>query len=166
MRLNSIDDSVKKMTQNGCRWVNPDFQTQQLETIGRWIQAGAPSWEVEHDVDFITMDAMLHTIQTHVQSLPRFDRASARYFTMTHLYNAGESPETLRAYQIALSKLVNSLSWGFEIIQPQPIDAAEKLFSILTCGATSGMSEMMLGRRLNRNIPIVLIRCRNASRFV
>ena len=98
--------------------------------IGEWIQKGAPSWDVQRDVDFITMDAMLNTIQRHVQSLPRFDRPSARYFTLTHLYNAGESSETLRAYQIALSKLVNSLSWGSEIVKPIPIDRRKTIFYI------------------------------------
>ena len=96
--------------------------------IGEWIQKGAPNWETQPDVDFIPMDAMLDTIQRHVQSLPRFDRPSARYFTLTHLYNAGESSETLRAYQIALSKLVNSLSWGSEIIKPIPIDPRKNDF--------------------------------------
>ena len=101
-----------------------------IGTIGKWIQAGAPSWEVQGDVDFISMGSMLDTINRHVRSLPRFDRASARYFTTTHLYNAGESPETLRAYQLALSKLVNSLSWGSEIIKPEPIDAKKTIFYI------------------------------------
>ena len=108
----------------------PQLPDAAIETIGRWIQAGAPSWEFQRDVNFITMDTMLDTIQKHVQSLPRFDRASARYFTTTHLYNAGESSETLRAYQIALSKLVNSLSWGSEIIKPQPIDPRKTIFYI------------------------------------
>ena len=108
----------------------PQLSPAAILTIGNWIQAGAPSWDVHRDVNFITMDAMLDTIKAHVQSLPRFDRASARYFTLTHLYNAGESSETLRAYQIALSKLVNSLSWGSEIIQPQPIDPRKTIFYI------------------------------------
>ena len=108
----------------------PRLPAAALLTIGNWIQAGAPSWEVERDVDFIPMDAMLDTIRKHVQSLSRFDRASARYFTTTHLYNAGESPETLRAYQLALSKLVNSLSWGSEIVKPEPIDAQKTIFYI------------------------------------
>ena len=108
----------------------PQLPPTAILTIGNWIQAGAPSWEVEHDVDFIPMDAMLDTIKKHVESLPRFDRPSARYFTLTHLYNAGESSETLRAYQIALSKLVNSLSWGSEIIKPQPIDPRKTIFYI------------------------------------
>ena len=108
----------------------PQLPPTAILTIGNWIQAGAPSWEVEHDVDFIPMDAMLDIIKKHVESLPRFDRASARYFTTTHLYNAGKSPETLRAYQLALSKLVNSLSWGSEIVKPVPIDARKTIFYI------------------------------------
>ncbi|MCE2414904.1 leucine-rich repeat domain-containing protein [Candidatus Poribacteria bacterium] len=108
----------------------PQLPPAAILTLGNWIQAGAPSWEVEHDVNFIPMDAMLDTIKKHVESLPRFDRASARYFTTTHLYNAGESPETLRAYQLALSKLVNSLSWGSEIVKPVPIDARKTIFYI------------------------------------
>ena len=119
------EDPAKRMPQG-----QPRLSDAAIGTIGRWIQAGAQSWDVQRDVNFITMDAMLDTIKTHVQSLPRFDRASARYFTLTHLYNAGESSETLRAYQIALSKLVNSLSWGSEIIQPQPIDARKTIFYI------------------------------------
>ena len=53
----------------------PQLSAAAIGTIGRWIQAGAPSWEVQRDVNFITMDAMLDTIKKHVQSLPRFDRA-------------------------------------------------------------------------------------------
>ena len=118
-------DPAKRMPQG-----QPKLPAAAIETIGRWIQAGAPSWESQRDVNFITMDTMLDTIQKHVQSLPRFNRPFARYFTTTHLYNAGENSETLRAYQIALSKLVNSLSWGSEIIQPQPIDPRKTIFYI------------------------------------
>ena len=49
---------------------------------------------------------------------------------MTHLHNAGESPETLNDYRIALSKLINSLSWRFEITNPTPIDTAQTIFYI------------------------------------
>ena len=73
---------------------------------------------------------MLETIEKHVQSLVPFDRAFARYFTLTHLYNAGETTEARHAYQRALSKLVNSLFWGREVINPQPIDPEETIFYI------------------------------------
>ena len=49
---------------------------------------------------------------------------------MTHLYNAGETPEILREYRNALSKLVNSLSWGRIIINPQPIDPQATIYYI------------------------------------
>ena len=45
-----------------------------------------------------------------------------RYFTITHLYNAGWSKDELESYRIALSKLINSLSWGRRVIKPTPVD--------------------------------------------
>ncbi len=101
-----------------------------LQTVRRWIAEGAPDWNVTRDVKFITTDAMLTVIDRHLKTLESFDRPFARYFTMTHLHNAGESPEVLRAYRVALSKLVNSLSWGFEIHNPQPIDTTGTIFYI------------------------------------
>ena len=111
-------------------WGAPALSGGALEAIRQWIAVGAPDWEVQYDVNFITTDAMLDTIQEHLETLSAFDRLSARYFTLTHLYNAGESPEALNAYKIALSKLVNSLSWGFEVINPEPIDLQETIFYI------------------------------------
>ena len=108
----------------------PPLSQEAVETIARWITAGAPDWDVQHDINFITTDAILDTIQTHLESLDPFDRPSARYFTLTHLYNAGESPETLSDYRIALSKLINSLSWKFEITNPIPIDEAQTILYI------------------------------------
>ena len=103
-----------------------------IATIHRWIEAGAPDWDAipKPKRDFITTKAMLKAIHTHVTSLSDFDRSFARYFTLTHLYNAGATDDNLRAYQIALSKLINSLSWGAEVIKPKPIDREETIFYI------------------------------------
>ena len=101
-----------------------------LQVIRDWIAAGAPNWEIQHDVTFIPTDAMLTAMQQHIQTLNPFDQPFARYFTMTHLYNAGKSPEARNAYKIALAKLVNSLSWGFDIHNPHPIDDTETIFYI------------------------------------
>ena len=109
----------------------PKLPAPAILTIGNWIQAGAPDWQPpERDTAFITPTEMLETIERHLNSLSPFDRTFTRYFTLTHLYNAGESPEALHAYQRALSKLVNSLSWGREVIRPQPIDREETIFYI------------------------------------
>ena len=110
----------------------PQLPTQSIDTIRNWILVGAPDWAAisSTDADFISPGEMLNTIETHLMSLPSFDRAFARYFTMTHLYNAGETAQVLEGYRNGLSKLVNSLSWGIEVINPQPIDPQQTIFYI------------------------------------
>ena len=104
----------------------------QIETVKNWILAGAPDWAATSvsDGDFISQGEILTTVETHLMSLAPFDRAFARYFTMTHLYNAGETSEVLGAYRNGLSKLVNSLSWGGTVTNPQSIDSQQTIFYI------------------------------------
>ena len=121
-----VDDLAKRMP-----LAQPKLPLAAILTIRDWIQAGAPDWQTpERDTDFITPTEMLASIEKHVNSLSSFDRPFARYFTLTHLYNAGETTEALYAYRRALSKLVNSLSWGRTIKIPQPIDSEETIFYI------------------------------------
>ena len=108
----------------------PQLDDASIRTISNWILAGAPNWNTQRDVTFVNTHTMLTAMTQHLQTLDPFDQPFARYFTMTHLYNAGETIEALNAYEIALSKLVNSLSWGFDIRNPQPIDAAKTIFYI------------------------------------
>ena len=121
------EDKAKRMPLG-----QPRLPSAAILTIGNWIRAGAPDWKDTSGTDdaFITPKQMLDTIEKHVNSLSPFDRTFARYFTLTHLYNAGETTEARHAYQRALSKLVNSLSWGREVIRPQPIDPEETIFYI------------------------------------
>ena len=120
-------DTTKRMPLN-----QPQLSAQAINTIRNWILAGAPDWTATSttDGDFISPGEMLNTIETHLMSLAPFDRAFARYFTMTHLYNAGETAGVLEGYRNGLSKLVNSLSWGIEVINPQPIDPQQTIFYI------------------------------------
>ncbi len=121
-------------TENGLQMpFNSDpLPPEQIETIRQWILAGAPDWNVGRPLDrsFITTDAMLDSIQKHLDTLAAFDRPYARYFTLTHLYNAGELADTLVDYRHALSKLVNSLSWGRNVVNPEPIDTKETIYYI------------------------------------
>ena len=41
----------------------PPLSPEAVETIARWIAVGAPDWDVQHDINFITTDAMLDTIR-------------------------------------------------------------------------------------------------------
>ena len=102
----------------------PQLSTQAIDTIRNWILAGAPDWAAAPTTggDFISPSEVLNTIETHLMSLSAFDRAFARYFTLTHLHNAGVTPSILQEYRKGLYKLVNSLSWGNTVTNPQPID--------------------------------------------
>ena len=121
-------------TENGAQmpFGLPPLTPQSIETVRRWILAGAPDWTPTTTPlrRFITPREILTSIESHLNSLSSFDRSFARYFTMTHLYNAAETPEILAEYRAALYKLVNSLSWGSTIINPQPIDPLGTIFYI------------------------------------
>ena len=121
-------------TENGAQmpFGLPQLPAQSIETVRRWILEGAPDWAAADTPErrFITLGETLTSIETHLNSLASFDRSFARYFTMTHLYNAGETPEILGEYRTALYKLVNSLSWGSGIINPQPIDPQATIYYI------------------------------------
>ena len=121
-------------TENGVQmpFGQPQLPAQSIETVRRWILAGAPEWTTTRITDgrFISPDKVLDSIETHLTSLEPFDRAFARYFTLTHLYNAGETTEILGEYRKALNKLVNSLSWGSGITNPEPIDPQATIYYI------------------------------------
>ena len=110
----------------------PPLSAEAIETIRQWIVAGAPDWKTipRQEAEFISNAMILETIQSHINTLSMRDREYARYFTLTHLYNAGETTETLHEYRLALSKLVNSLSWGREVVNPKAIDTANTIFYI------------------------------------
>ncbi len=110
----------------------PKLEPEAIETIRQWIAAGAPDWNAipSPSPNFITTEVMLQRIETHINSLTARDRSFARYFTLTHLHNAGKPLEALNAYRRALSKLINSLSWGREVVKPQPIDTEETIYYI------------------------------------
>ena len=120
-------DIAKRMPFN-----QPQLPAQAINTIRNWILAGAPDWATTSTTNgnFISPSEILNTIETHLMSLPSFDRAFARYFTMTHLYNAGESAQILQEYRNGLSKLINSLSWKATVTNPQPIDPQGTIFYI------------------------------------
>ena len=121
-------------TENGAQmpFGLPQLSAQSIDTVRRWILVGAPDWTATTTPlrRFITPRELLTSIESHLNSLSSFDRSFARYFTMTHLYNAGETEEILAEYRSALYKLVNSLSWGSGIINPQPIDPQATIFYI------------------------------------
>ena len=103
-----------------------------IAAVKAWIEAGAPDFTEAAPPKraFVSDLDILKAILADLIKAGERDRRFLRYFTITHLYNAGLSNDELVSYRAGLSKLVNSLSWGREIHVPEAIDAAKTVFRI------------------------------------
>ena len=95
-----------------------------------WVRIGAPDFNPPIKRRFLSPIAVLDALAADLARLSDDDRPFARYFTITHLYNAELSDDELETYRGAISKLVNSLSWRPEIVPPSPIDREKTIFRI------------------------------------
>jgi mono/diheme cytochrome c family protein len=103
----------------------------EADVLKRWIEAGAPPTQVRPDrPSFVSDEQLAALMYADLQSLTDRERRFVRYFTLTHLANAGLSADELQTYRHALAKLVNSLSWNREVVQPRPVDRAATILRI------------------------------------
>ncbi len=101
-----------------------------IALLKAWIEAGAPAMETASLRKFLGDADILRAIQKDLGNMERRSRPFARYFTISHLYNAGLSEDELQTFRHGLSKLVNSLSWETGIVKPQAIDPAGTVLRI------------------------------------
>ena len=103
----------------------------ELATLKDWIAAGAPDFRPPlPQRPFITQIAMFDAVRKDLSTHAEQDQRFLRYFTFTHLHNAGLSEDELSTYRQGLSKLVNSLSWGKRIVPPVAVDPAQTILRV------------------------------------
>ena len=102
----------------------------EIETLKKWIEADAPAFGAEIKRPFVSPTDMLSAMLKDLEKANDRDRPFYRYFTLTHLYNAGFEDNELESHRQGLSKLVNSLSWGRDIRVPVAIDATKTILRI------------------------------------
>jgi tetratricopeptide (TPR) repeat protein/mono/diheme cytochrome c family protein len=103
----------------------------EIELVRKWIEAGAPDVGVSPPQrSAISQADIPKAIRGDLQKVAERDRRFTRYFTLSHLHNAGLSADEMQSYRHGLSKLINSLSWGPRVVVPKPIDAAATVFRI------------------------------------
>lgn len=102
----------------------------EVEVIKEWIRAGAAPVSPSVNRTQITSSDVQGLILADLEKIDRRARRFHRYFTLTHLYNAGLGDDELQTYRNALSKLVNSLSWHPTVRAPEPIDPEKTIFRI------------------------------------
>lgn len=102
-----------------------------VEVLKQWIAAGAPEFATIAARPFVSNEQVFEAIRVDLNdNTPERDRRFVRYFTITHLYNAGLSDDEMETYRLALTKLLNSLSWNRQIVQLKPLDAPKTIFRV------------------------------------
>ena len=124
-RLSATDEDV--MPPEGEK---PRPSAADIALVRSWIEAGAPAPTLAKPREFITHDSVVKMILADVRQVSERSRRFQRYFTLTHLYNAGVSEDELQTFRNAFTKLVNSLSWNTSLLLPQAIDATRTVFRV------------------------------------
>lgn len=103
----------------------------EIALIKKWIADGAADFGTPAALRTAIAPAdVVKAMRADLDKIAERDRRFARYFTLTHLHNAGLSADELQSFRHGLSKLVNSLSWGPRVVVPKPVDLAATLFRI------------------------------------
>jgi WD40 repeat protein/mono/diheme cytochrome c family protein len=97
--------------------------------LRQWIDAGAPP-ETTARRPFVSDAEVFARLLADLDGIDKRSRRFTRYFTLTHLANAGLGEDELQTYRNALAKLLNGLSWQPRIVLPQPVDADRTILRI------------------------------------
>lgn len=102
----------------------------ELALLERWIQDGAKPLDETPTRHLIGLDDILQAMHDDLQKADPRRRPFLRYFTLTHLHNAGLSAEEMQSYRHGVSKLINSLSWEKTLVVPKAVDPAQTIVRI------------------------------------
>jgi WD40 repeat protein len=101
----------------------------EITLLGEWIAAGAPV-PAGAPRAFLSTAALDRLIRDDLRTVPARQRRFIRYFSFSHLSNAGRPAAELRSCREALLALVNSLSWHPRLHRPRAVDREQTLFRI------------------------------------
>lgn len=109
---------------------NPRVSDADLAVLKQWIDAGAKCESTPPKRKAISAADVTQLVLADLEGIDRRARRFVRYFSLTHLHNAGLGDDELQTYRNALSKLLNSLSWHPKVRNPEPIDPAKTVLRI------------------------------------
>jgi hypothetical protein len=123
----AADSELFKLTRDGDmpprkEKVRPTAE--ELAVLRDWIDGGAADWRPSGPRSFIADADLFRAIRADLEALPAQQRRFYRYFSLANLANAGRSDEDLAITRLALSKLVNSLSWHARLTAPVVVPIA------------------------------------------
>jgi mono/diheme cytochrome c family protein len=123
-----------EMVQSGAMPLGgPELSQQEKDLLRNWTVSGAPNWDdpaTQQRRRFLTEPAILALIRNDLLQGRERNRPFLRYFSLTSLFNAAVPDKELDVYRLALSKLVNSLSWHREVTPLIAIDPGRTIFRV------------------------------------
>ena len=108
----------------------PRPNSDQIEILNRWILAGAPNTSKPEVKPYISPADLYASVAADLKQFDRGERKYIRYFSNSHLANAGASTAELETDRQALAKLLNSLSWSRELAKLKPLANQPTVFQI------------------------------------
>ncbi len=93
-----------------------------IQSVRDWILDLAPPSQNCGGRRAVTQADVDQAVAAALVATPEEKRKDIRFITLSHLANACVAPETLDGYWQALTKVVNTLSWGPEPIRLEPVD--------------------------------------------
>jgi tetratricopeptide (TPR) repeat protein len=104
---------------------------EEIAFIKKWIADGAVDFgETAAPRQALAPADVIKIMRADLETIAERRRPYVRYFTLTHLHNAGLSADELQSFRHGLSKLVNSLSWGPRVVVPTAVDPGATIFRI------------------------------------
>ncbi|MBC8073269.1 MAG: hypothetical protein IAG13_33410, partial [Deltaproteobacteria bacterium] len=108
----------------------PSPDVDELAAVAAWIDGCLQTAPCVTD-HVIGVDGMLELMRADLQAgVSSSARQFTRYFTLTHLYDAGLCGDALDAEREGLAKVLNSLSWSPQLVVPEPIDPDGTIFRV------------------------------------
>lgn len=109
----------------------PRPSAEEVEVLRTWIDAGAAEIPPPPKRTPVSLLSELQAILQHLQKAQRDDRPNLRYFSLSHLHNDSTiNLNTLQNARLALTKVLNSLSWEPIFVQPEPVNPEHTLFAV------------------------------------
>jgi mono/diheme cytochrome c family protein len=106
------------------------LSAEEKDLLKQWITSGANFPAVKREGPNLDELTILSAINTDLQNvgsgLERGRQQSTRYFSLAHIYNnSSVNEEALRLHRAALSKAINLLSRGKEIVLPRALPGTQ-----------------------------------------
>jgi WD40 repeat protein/mono/diheme cytochrome c family protein len=105
--------------------------TDEIAVLRKWVETGAPAWAKSgKQRPFVTLAEVERLIHEDYQKVAAEDRQFQAYFTLAPLANAAQSEDELQTVRLALSRVLNLVSTGPNVVPPQSVDAAKLLLRV------------------------------------